>query len=354
MHINDLLELAVVRGASDLHIMAETAPLLRVNGELITLNMPPFTADDTLKLAGQILDTEKLNMLEQLGEVDLSTECRDLSYFRVNIYYQRGTVSIACRVVGIRIPTIDELNLPGSIKTLARRTRGLVIITGPTGSGKSTTLAAMINLINDEKPYHVITLEDPIEYRHTNKKSVFSQREIGRDSKSFPSALRAALRQDPDVILVGEMRDLETIAIALTAAETGHLVLTTLHTLDAPQTVERIIDVFPSNQQQQIRMQLANTLVGVVSQRLLPSKDGRRRVAAVEVLICTPAVRNLIRERKIHQIYSYMQTGGKYGMQTLDNHLLELRGLGLVSDKDVKEHATDLEVVSRYVNNQQS
>jgi twitching motility protein PilT len=245
MHINDLLKQAVVRGASDLHIMAGVAPLLRINGELTSLNFPLFTADNTLELAKQILNTEKLNVLEQFGEVDLSIECQGLGYFRVNVYYQRSTVGIACRVVSTRIPTIDELNLPGSIKDLARRTRGLVIITGPTGSGKSTTLAAMINLINDEKLYHVITLEDPIEYRHTNKKSIISQREIGRDSKSFPSALRAALRQDPDVILVGEMRDLETISIAITAAETGHLVLATLHTMDAPQTVERIIDVFP-------------------------------------------------------------------------------------------------------------
>ncbi len=354
MHINDLLEQAVVRGASDLHVMAGVAPLLRINGELTTLNFPPFTVDDTLELAGQILNTEKLNVLEQFGEVDLSTECQDLGYFRVNVYYQRGTVGIACRVVSTRIPTIDELKLPGSIKTLARRSRGMVIITGPTGSGKSTTLAAMINLINDEKLYHVITLEDPIEYRHTNKKSIISQREIGRDSKSFPSALRAALRQDPDVILVGEMRDLETISIAITAAETGHLVLATLHTLDAPQTVERIIDVFPSNQQQQIRVQLANTLVGVVSQRLLPCKDGRGRIPAVEVLVCTPAVRNLIREKKIHQIYSYMQTGGKYGMQTMDNHLLELYGGGLVSASNVMEHASDLETMSRYLNYRQS
>ncbi len=352
MHINDLLEQAVVRRASDLHIMAGVAPLLRINGELTALNFPPFTAGDTLELARQILNPEKLKMLEQLGEVDLSTECRGLGYFRVNVYYQRGTVGIACRVVSTRIPTIDELNLPGSIKALARRTRGLVIITGPTGSGKSTTLAAMINLINDEKLYHIITLEDPIEYRHINKKSIISQREIGRDSKSFPSALRAALRQDPDVILVGEMRDLETISIAITAAETGHLVLATLHTMDAPQTVERIIDVFPSNQQQQIRVQLANTLVGVVSQRLLPSKDGRGRIPAVEVLVCTPAVRNLIREKKIHQIYSYMQTGGKYGMQTMDNHLLELHGRGQVSARDVMEHASDLEAMSRYLNNQ--
>jgi twitching motility protein PilT len=350
MHINDLLEQAVGRGASDLHIVAGVAPLLRVNGNLIVLNFPPLTADDTLELAKQILNEEKQKLLGQHGEVDLSIELKDFGYFRVNAYYQRGAVGIACRVVSTRIPTIDELNLPDTIKTLARRARGLVIITGPTGSGKSTTLAAMINLINEEKLYHVITLEDPIEYRHPNKKSIINQREIGRDSKSFPGALRAALRQDPDVILVGEMRDLETISIAITAAETGHLVLATLHTMDAPQTVERIIDVFPPNQQQQIRVQLANTLAGVVSQRLLRRKGGRGRIPAVEVLICTSAVRNLIREKKIHQIYSYMQTGSKFGMQTMDNHLLELHGRGLVSAEDVVEHATDLEAMSRYLN----
>ncbi|WP_449240721.1 type IV pilus twitching motility protein PilT [Desulfoscipio gibsoniae] len=353
MHINNLLKQALDRGASDLHIIVGVAPLLRINGELTSLKFPPLTADNTRELARQILNKEKLNVLEQLGEVDLSAEYQGLGYFRVNVYYQRGTVGIACRVLSNRIPTIEELKLPDSIKALARYTRGLVIITGPTGSGKSTTLAAMINLINEETLCHVITLEDPIEYRHDNKKSIINQREIGRDSKSFPGALRAALRQDPDVILVGEMRDLETISIAITAAETGHLVLTTLHTMDAPQTVERIIDVFPPNQQQQIRVQLANTLVGVVSQRLLRNSNGQGRIPAVEVLVCTPAVRNLIREKKIHQIYSYMQTGGKFGMQTMDSHLLELHGGGLVNTKDVIEHAVDLEAMLRCLSCQQ-
>ena len=252
-------------------------------------------------------------------------------------------------MISTTIPTIDSLGLPETVKTLTRRSRGLIIVTGPTGSGKSTTLAAMIDLINEEKFCHVLTLEDPIEYLHSNKKSIINQREIGRDSKTFPNALRAALRQDPDVILVGEMRDLETISIAITAAETGHLVMATLHTMDAPQTVERIIDVFPSNQQDQIRVQLANTLAGVISQRLLRRQDGTGRIAAVEILVSNPAVRNLIREKKVHQVYSFIQTGAKYGMQTMDNHLQELIEKGLIYAEEAMEHAVDTESMARFL-----
>jgi len=349
MRINDLLKQAAQHGASDLHISAGAAPTIRLNGQLQSLAGPPLQADETMELAKQILNGEKYEALFLLGEVDLSYIYPGVGCFRINVYFQQGAISIASRVISTTIPTIDSLGLPETVKTLTRRSRGLIIVTGPTGSGKSTTLAAMIDLINEEKFCHVLTLEDPIEYLHSNKKSIINQREIGRDSKTFPNALRAALRQDPDVILVGEMRDLETISIAITAAETGHLVMATLHTMDAPQTVERIIDVFPSNQQDQIRVQLANTLAGVISQRLLRRQDGTGRIAAVEILVSNPAVRNLIREKKVHQVYSFIQTGAKYGMQTMDNHLQELIEKGLIYAEEAMEHAVDTESMARFL-----
>ena len=349
MIMYEFLKQAVEQGASDLHISAGAAPALRLDGQLKSPGAPPLRPDQTLALAKQILNEEQYEALVRLGEADLSYTAPDLGCFRINVYYQRGAVSIACRVIKPEMPTIDSLGLPEAVKTLARRTRGLIIVTGPTGSGKSTTMAAMINLINEEKFCHILTLEDPIEYLHSNKKSIINQREMGRDTKTFPKALRAALRQDPDVILVGEMRDLETIAIALTAAETGHLVLATLHTMDAPQAVERIIDVFPPNQQEQIRVQLASTLSGVISQRLLRRKDGNGRIAAAEILVSTPAVRNLIREKKVHQIYSFMQTGAKFGMQTMDNHLQFLVEKELVDAGEAMEHAVDAEALDRFL-----
>ncbi|RJX28005.1 MAG: type IV pilus twitching motility protein PilT [Dethiobacter sp.] len=334
MDIDDLLRQAVDRKASDLHLTVGAPPILRLNGALTPVNTLPLKLEDTRALAEQMLNKEEYNSFQEKGEVDLSYSITGVGRFRVNIYRQRGTVSIAARVLNTEIPTISSLGLPEILCELVKSPKGLILVTGPTGSGKSTTLAAMIDYINENSALHILTLEDPIEYQHKHKKSIVNQREMGADSKSFPNALRAALRQDPDVILVGEMRDLETTAIAMTAAETGHLVMATLHTIDAPQTIDRIIDVFPPSQQQQIRVQLSNTLAGIISQRLLPRKDGKGRVAALEILVSTPAVRNLIREGKIHQIYSVLQTGSKFGMQTMESHLQHLYDKGLVRDVD--------------------
>lgn len=332
-----------------MHFSAGAYPTLRIDGDLVPLDGPLLTPDDTRQLAGQILTGEQLDLFEDRGELDFSYNSAKTGSFRVNVYYQRGSVGLALRVVSKQIPSLVSLGLPETVATLARRSQGLILVTGPAGSGKSTTIAAMLNLLNEERACHIITLEDPIEYRHTNKKSIINQREIGSDSKTFPGALRAALRQDPDVIMVGEMRDLETISIAITAAETGHLVLATLHTASAPQTVERVIDVFPSNQQQQVRVQLAGTLAGVLSQRLLRRKDGRGRIAALEILISTPAVRNLIRENKLHQLYSVMQTSMRYGMQTLEKALQEYYKESLIDADEVRKHADDLDVMERFL-----
>jgi twitching motility protein PilT len=347
--IYHFLDKAVQRNASDLHLTAGARPTLRIDGELVSLEDYVLKPEDTRRLAGQILTDEQASLFAERGELDFSYGNAELGSFRVNIYRQRGSTGLAMRVVSKLIPSLDSLGLPETVSTLARRSQGLILVTGPAGSGKSTTIAAMIDLINEERACHIVTLEDPIEYLHTNKKSIINQREIGRDSRSFPGALRAALRQDPDVIMVGEMRDLETISIAITAAETGHLVLATLHTASAPQTVERIIDAFPPNQQQQVRIQLSSTLAGVISQRLLRRKGGGGRLAALEILISTLAVRNLIRERKLHQIYSAMQTGGRFGMQTMDKALQELYKNMLIDADEVRRYAADLEVVERFL-----
>jgi len=349
MNINLLLQQAISAGASDLHLTVGVSPVLRVNGNLIHMDAPTLTWDDTENLARQLLPDNKQAVLEELGEVDVSYSHGDLGFFRVNVYRQRGAIGIALRLLNTEVASIKALELPEAVTIMARRNRGLILVTGPTGSGKSTTLAAMTKLINSEKERHIVTLEDPIEYIHKNQKCIITQREIGRDSLSFPNALRAALRQDPDVIVVGEMRDLETISIAVTAGETGHLVISTLHTMDAAQTVERIIDVFPPNQQHQVRVQLANSLVGVLSQRLLKRLDGTGRIAAVEALICTPAVRNLIREGKIHQLSSIMQTGAKQGMHTFDKHLQSLIVQGRIGPEEALEHASDQENMRLYL-----
>jgi twitching motility protein PilT len=341
--IEELLQEAVARHASDLHLTVGVPPIIRVHGSLDRMNFPTLKPDDTRQLLESMTTDERRRQFQETGEVDFSHAIFGLSRFRVNAFQQRGAIAIAIRVISEKVPSLDELGLPDIIKNFSRKPRGLVLVTGPTGSGKSTPMAAMIDLINDERSCNILTLEDPIEYLHRHKNSLVNQREIGADTQSFANGLRAALREDPDVILVGEMRDMETISIAVRAAETGHLVLATLHTGDAAQTVDRIIDVFPPHQQQQIRVQLSLTLQGIVAQQLLPRMNGSGRVAAVEVLVATPAARNLIREGKSHQLLSVIQTGAKSGMQSTDAALRDLCRSGIISDEEAMAHAMDLE-----------
>lgn len=341
MELTDLLEEVLQREASDLHLTVGTPPVIRIHGDLIRLDYPKLTPKDTKEMVYSILTSEQREKLEKNLELDFSYSLPGKARFRVNIYYQRNTLAAAFRFIPVEIKTLEELGLPKVLETLARRPRGFVLVTGPTGSGKTTTLAALINIINETRNVHIMTIEDPIEYLHHHKRSIVNQREVGSDTKSFANALKYVLRQDPDVILIGEMRDVETIAIALTAAETGHLVFATLHTPDAPQSIDRIIDVFPPHQQQQVRIQLAGTLQGIVAQQLLQTRDGRGRVVAVEVLFATPAVRNLIREAKAHQIYNVMQTGQKYGMQTMDQALADLYRRGKISYEMAVARAID-------------
>jgi len=330
MNIKELLKLAVKEKASDLHISEGVPPVLRMDGELRPISSKALTSDDTKQMIYSILNDTQRVKFEENWELDMSLYIPDVSRFRVNIHVQRGNVEAAFRVISLDIRSIEELGLPPIVAKLSRRPNGLVIITGPTGTGKTTTLAAMVDLINRERSRMIITIEDPIEYQHTHKKSIVKQREVGSDTKSFSIALKHVLRQDPDVIMVGEMRDLETISTAITAAETGHLVLTTLHTPDAPQTIDRLIDIFPPYQQRQIQIQLADCLQGVISQELVPRADGKGRVIATETLIATPAVRNVIREHKTEQIATLIQTGQKYGMKSMDKSLKELVKYGII------------------------
>ncbi len=341
MRINKLLKEVVELKASDLHLTQGLPPVLRVDGILVQKETSKLKREDMESILAQLLSKEKAIRFDTDGEVDFSYIIPELGPFRVNAYRQRGSVGVAVRVLSTGVPGLEELGLPEVVAKMARRKRGLILITGPTGSGKSTTMAAMIEMINTSYNLHIITLEDPIEYLHKHKKSIVTQREIGRDSRTFSGGLRAALRQDPDVVMVGEMRDLETISTVITAAETGHLVMATLHTGDAAQTVERVIDSFPSNQQQQVRIQLANSLVGVITQNLLPHSNGKGRVVAAEILICNHAVRNLIRENRIHQIPSVIQTNTNLGMQTMDKHLQQLYEKGKVTKDEVLEHSRD-------------
>jgi len=334
MHIDDLLRMVVQRDASDLHLRAGEPPILRIHGDLKRTDLPRLTAEEVKNLLYAILNEERRQRFERDKELDLSYEVPGLARFRVNMFWQQRCVGAALRLIPFRIRTIDELLMPPAVKELCMRPRGLFLVTGPTGSGKSTSLAAMIDHINTHKRCHIITIEDPIEYMHHDKLSIINQRELGVDTHSFADALRHVMRQNPDVILVGEMRDLETIHLAITAAETGHLVMSTVHTQDAPQTIDRIVDVFPPEQQQQIRMQLSVVLLGVLSQTLLPNAQGTGRVAAFELMVATPSVRNLIREGKTHQLYMDIQTGAEYGMQTLDSCLLNLVRKGLVDFED--------------------
>ncbi len=323
--IDELLSGMHELGASDLHVAAGSPPLVRVHGELHPLeDVPPLEADDTQQLLYRILSTEQQKRLEIERQIDMSYAISGVARFRVNVFFQRDAIGAAFRLIPYKILTLEELRLPNSLHEMAQRPRGLVLVTGPTGSGKSTTLAALIDEINRNRAAHILTIEDPIEFLHSHRRCLVNQREIGADASGFAEALRAALRQDPDVILLGEMRDLETISTALTAAETGHLVFATLHTRGAAGTIDRIIDVFPGEQQGQVRAQLAAALEGIVTQTLLPTADGQGRVAALEILIPDYAVRNLIRQRKLEQIYSVMQTGTGRGMQTMEQALCEL------------------------------
>ncbi len=376
MHIDDLLRDTVSAKASDLHLTVGIPPTIRVWGKLSPLNYPPLTPEDTFQLGYSMINTFQKQKFEKNWELDLSYAVAGLGRFRVNIYRQRGSVGVAARVIPETIPGVEALNVPMVLKDLARLPRGLILVTGPTGHGKSTTLASMIDFINNERAGHIVTIEDPIEYVHSHKKSMVNQRELGFDTQTFPNALRAVLREDPNVIMVGEMRDLETISAALTIAETGHLVLATLHTADASQSIDRIIDVFPPYQQQQIRIQLSAVLEAVISQQLMPNlrfaadrRAERRlvgavavasgspsvsgngpgdawptieqigRVPAVEIMIATPGIRNLIREGKTHQIHTAIQTGAQYGMQTMDQSLFSLFTRRLISLEDALARA---------------
>ncbi|WP_338025506.1 type IV pilus twitching motility protein PilT [Clostridium yunnanense] len=343
--LKELLSRTIEEGASDLHLTVGIPPTIRVNGNLVKIGQNKLMPSDTEAFAKEILE-DSFQKYNEAGEFDTSYSIAGLGRFRVNVFKQRNSDALAIRVIALKIPTLNELGHPAILKELCQRKRGLVLVTGPTGSGKSTTLAAMINEINQTREAHVITLEDPIEFLHKHNKCIINQREIGKDSKSYDNALRAILREDPDVILVGEMRDLETIAIAITAAETGHLVLSTLHTIGAAKTIDRIVDVFPPHQQQQIRIQLSAVLQGIVSQQLVPTNQGGR-TSALETMVTTPAIQNLIREGKTHQIESSVQTGGKYGMKTMDMNLAELYRKGVITEETALSFSVDREMISR-------
>jgi twitching motility protein PilT len=352
IQINDLLSIVLDRGASDLHITAGSHPVVRVHGSLVRLDeYPKLMPDQIRRMVYGILAQKQRERLEADLELDISYSLPGKARFRVNVYFQRDAIGAAFRMIPFEIKTIESLGLPLRITDLGRLPRGLVLVTGPTGSGKSTTLASLVDVVNTERPCHIMTVEDPIEFLHRHKLAVVNQRELGQDTHSFGSALKHVLRQDPDVILVGEMRDLETISTALTAAETGHLVFATLHTQDAPQSMDRIIDVFPPHQQQQVRVQLGATIQAVVTQQLVPTLDGLGRAVACEILIATPAVRNLVREAKIHQIYSAMQAGGRFGMQTMDQSLAALVRDGKVTMEAAVERCHDEEDLRRLVGN---
>ncbi len=338
----------VDRRASDLHLTAGVPPMVRVRGRLSALEgYPALTPTDTREIIYSVLSNDQRQRFETEWQIDFAYAVPNTARFRVNAYFQRAAVGAAFRLIPAEIQALETLGLPPAVHEFATRPRGLVLVTGPTGSGKSTTLASVVDLINESREEHIMTIEDPIEFLHSHKKCIVNQRELGADATTFASALKAALRQDPDVILVGEMRDLETIRTAITAAETGHLVFATLHTQDTPQTVDRIIDVFPAEQQGQVRVQLAVSLQGIVTQQLLPTADGSGRCVAVEVLIPTPAVRNLIREGKTHQIYSVLQTGGAQGMQTMDAALAGLVRAGKITRQLAESRSTTPEELRR-------
>jgi twitching motility protein PilT len=345
VQMDDLLDLVVREEASDLHLTVGLPPVLRVHGTLHPLSSAPLRPEDTERMMRAITSAENIQQVREGGGTDFAFGFRDLARFRVSVYKQRGFFGLSLRHIPSKLLTLKEIGLSDSVQELMKRPRGLILVTGPTGSGKTTTLASMINVINETRDTHIVTVEDPIEYYHEHKKSIITQRELGVDVPSYTEALRRVLRQDPDVILVGEMRDLETIAAAITAAETGHLVFATLHTTGAAATVDRIVDAFPANQQNHIRAQLALTLVAVISQLLLPRADRPGRIAAFELMICTPSIQALIRDHKTFRITSDIQTGARLGMFTLDSHLFDLFQRGLIRREETIKKSQDPEAM---------
>ncbi|MEN6371506.1 MAG: type IV pilus twitching motility protein PilT [Armatimonadota bacterium] len=348
-HVDDLLRIVVEKGASDLHLCVGVPPIIRVDGQLLPLNYTRVETIQCQRIMYDILSDEQIQRFEENLELDLSYALGKVARFRVNVYRDKGAVAGAFRLIPTKIPTIQDLGLPPILEELTRRPRGMIIVTGPTGSGKSTSLAAMINQMNNERSCHIITIEDPVEYLHQHKYCIINQREVGQDTHEFANALRAALREDPDVILVGEMRDLETMSNAIRAAETGHLVFATLHTNSAASTVDRIVDSFPANQQDQIRLMLSNSLEAVLCQQLMPRAGMPGRVCAMEIMIATPAIRNLIREAKSHQITSIIQTSANVGMQTMDQHLRELYHRGAITYDDAMTRAMNPEELKKMI-----
>lgn len=346
LHLDDLLIETTQRGASDLHLAERIPPIVRVDGKLMRLNYDALTSQDIQRLVYDVLTKEQIQWFEKVRELDFSYGIPGVGRFRFNVYRQRGSIGAAMRAIPSKIPTLEELKLPPILRELTRKPSGLILVTGATGAGKSTTLAAMLDAINGERDCHIMTIEDPIEYLHTHRRAMINQRELGQDTNSFENALRAVLREDPDVVLIGEMRDLETIAAAITMAETGHLVFATLHTRNAPQTVDRIVDVFPAHQQEQIKVQLANSLEAVVAQQLLP-RVGGGRVPALEIMLATSAVRNIIRTGKSEQLYSCIETGLGLGMQTMDRALSELVRRGVVLPETARSASIDPENLAR-------
>src|SRR6266702_1309571 len=346
LSLSDLLKRLLEMGGSDLHITTNSPPQIRVHGHLVPLDLPQMTPAETKQLAYSVMTDSQKHRFEENLELDFSFGLKGLARFRANTFNQRGATSAVFRLIPFEIKSFNQLGLPAIVSKLCDKPRGLVLVTGPTGSGKSTTLAAMIDKINTERHDHILTIEDPIEFTHKSKKSVIVQREVHYDTYSFSAALRSSLRQDPDVVLIGEMRDLETISAAITIAETGHLVFATLHTNSAAQSIDRMIDVFPPHQQPQIRSQLSNILMAIASQRLIPALGGGR-MAAAEILVVTPAVRNIIREGKTHQLEAVIQTGGEYGMQSMDKTLAGLVHAGSVSYEEARNVAVDLEELDR-------
>ena len=348
MDISEILTFVKEQGASDLHISSGEPPIIRIHGEIQKMDMPSLSQEDVHTMLYDILNDQQLKLFESDKEIDFALDLRGIARYRINAFYQSKGEAFVCRTIPTKIMSLEELKLPKILADLTDKTKGLILVTGPTGSGKSTTLAAMIDYINRHKKLHILTIEDPIEFVYEPKLSLVNQRELGTNTHSFANALRSALREDPDVILVGEMRDLETISLAMTAAETGHLVLGTLHTSSAAKTIDRVIDVFPHEQQNQVRAMFSESILAVVTQNLLKTKDGKGRVAALEIMIGTPAVRNLIREGKVAQLFGMLQTGKQFGMQTMDSTLADLCKKGVLSKETVMPYLTNPSALSSY------